>query len=177
MNEKDNPTLPTYYTILPACIRLNPNIIPGAKLLWSDISVLSLKLGYCYSTNDFFARIYGVSIRTINVWIKNLKQLELITIKHFKTDDGNKVIRHIMPNTSHPNLTVFFAKEGKKMLATYEKNAQLSYAKNCTDNITRKNNTRLNKGIPLTELTSVDTVSEAELDNCFFQEDALWIMR
>ena len=33
MDMKDNPTLPTYYTILPACIRLNSNIIPGAKLL------------------------------------------------------------------------------------------------------------------------------------------------
>lgn len=121
MNAKDNPTLPTYYTILPACIRLNPSIIPGAKLLWSDISVLSLKHGYCYSTNDFFARIYGVSIRTINVWVKNLKQLELITIKHIKTDDGNKVIRHIKPNTSHPDLAVFFAKEGKKCLLPMKK--------------------------------------------------------
>ena len=95
---KDNSTLPSYYTILPACIRLNPKIIPGAKLLWSDISVLSLKEGYCYSTNDFFARIYGVKIRTVNTWIRNLKQLELVTIRHIKMNDGKKVIRHIKPN-------------------------------------------------------------------------------
>lgn len=168
MDMKDNPTLPSYYTILPACIRLNPKIIPGAKLLWSDISVLSLKKGYCYSTNDFFARIYGVKVRTINSWVRNLKQLELVTIKHFKTDDGNKVIRHIKPNTAHPELAIFFAKEGKKMLAAYEKNMQLSHEKKCIENITRNNNTRLIKGIPLTELTSVDIVSEAELDNCLF---------
>lgn len=168
MDLKDNPALPSYYTILPACIRLNPNIIPGAKLLWSDISVLSLKNGYCYSTNDFFARIYGVNIRTINIWVRNLKKLELVIITHFKSGNGNKVIRHIKPNTSHPDLAFFFAKEGKKMLASYEKNAQLSHEKNCAENTTRKSNTRLKKGIPLTELTSVDTVSEAELDNCFF---------
>ncbi len=169
MDMKDNPTLPTYYTILPACIRLNSNIIPGAKLLWSDISVLSLKNGYCYSTNAFFARIYGVNIRTVNTWVKNLKQLELITIKHFKTGDGMKIIRHIMPNTSHSELAIFFAaKEGKKMRMAYEKNTSLSHEKNCTDNITRKSNTRVKKGIPLTELTSVDTVTDTELDNCFF---------
>lgn len=168
MEMKDNIPLPTYYTILPACIRLNPRIIPGARLLWSDISVLSLKNGYCYSTNDFFARIYGVNIRTINLWIRNLKQLELVTITHFKTGDGNKVIRHIKPNTSHPELATFFAKEGKKMRMAYEKNMQLSHEKNCTENIKKNNNTRLIKGIPLTELTSVDTVSDAELDNCFF---------
>lgn len=168
MDMKDNPILPTYYTILPACIRLNSKIIPGAKLLWSDISVLSLKHGYCYSTNDFFARIYGVNIRTINSWIHNLKQLELVTIKHIKTDDGNKIIRHIKPNTSHPELAIFFATVGKKMRTTYEKNMQLSHAKKCAENTTRKSNTRFNKGVPLTELTSVDTVSEAELVNCFF---------
>ena len=54
------------------------------------------------------------------------------------------------------------------MLAAYEKNMQLPYEKNCTENITRNINTRLIKGIPLTELTSVDIVSEAELDNCLF---------
>ena len=90
MNMKDNPKLPNYYTILPACIRLNHKIIPGAKLLWSDITVLSLKEGYCYSTNDFFARIYGVKIRTINTWVRNLKQLELVTITHIKMNDGKK---------------------------------------------------------------------------------------
>ena len=168
MNTKDNTTLPSYYTILPACIRLNPKIIPGAKLLWSDISVLALKKGYCFSTNDFFARIYGVKIRTINTWIRNLKQLELVTIKHFKTDYGNKVIRHIKPNTAHPELAIIFAKERKKMLATYEKNMQLSHEKKYTENITRNNNTRLIKGIPLTELTSVDIISETELEKCLF---------
>lgn len=164
----DKSTLPSYYTILPACIRLNPNIIPGARLLWSDISVLSLKNGYCYSTNDFFARIYGVNIRTINVWIKNLKQLELVTIEHFKTGDGNKVIRHIKPNTSHSELAIFFATVGKKMRTTYEKNMQLSHEKKCAENTTRQSSTRFKKGIPLTELTAVDTVTDSELDNCFF---------
>ena len=77
MDTKYNPTLPTYYTILPACIRLNPKIILGAKLLWSDIFVLLLKNVYCYSTNVFFARIYGVNIRTVNTWVSNLKHLEL----------------------------------------------------------------------------------------------------
>lgn len=165
---KDNPTLPTYYTILPACIRLNPKIIPGAKLLWSDISVLSLKNGYCYSTNAFFARIYGVSIRTVNTWVSNLKHLELVIIELFKTGDGNNVIRHIRPNTSHPELAVFFANEGKKLRTAYEKNMQSTHAKKSTENNTSFNNTRLKKGIPLTELTSVETVTDAELDNCFF---------
>lgn len=168
MNTKDNPKLPNYYTILPACIRLNHKIIPGAKLLWSDITVLSLKEGYCYSTNDFFARIYGVKIRTINTWVRNLKQLELVTITHIKMNDGKKIIRHIKPNTSHPELAIFFDKEGKKMLSAYEKISNYPMKKNCSENITSNNNTRLIKGIPLTELTSVDCLSESELDNCLF---------
>lgn len=130
MDLKDNPALPSYYTILPACIRLNPNIIPGARLLWSDISVLSLKNGYCYSTNAFFARIYGVNIRTVNTWVSNLKHLELVTIEHFKTGDGNNVIRHIRPNTSHPELAVF--------LQTKEKNCVRRMKKICNQPMQKK---------------------------------------
>lgn len=121
MDMKNNSTLPSYYTILPACIRLNPKIIPGAKLLWSDISVLSLRKGYCYSTNDFFARIYGVKIRTVNSWVRNLKQLELVTITHIKMNDGKKLIRHIKPNTSHPELAIFFLRKEKKCLLPMKK--------------------------------------------------------
>ena len=121
MDMKDNSPLPSYYTILPACIRLNPKIIPGAKLLWSDISVLSLKKGYCYSTNDFFARIYGVKIRTVNSWVRNLKQLELVNITHIKMNDGKKVFRHIKPNTSHPELAIFLLRKEKGCLLPMKK--------------------------------------------------------
>lgn len=116
MDSADKITLPTYYTILPACIRFNANIPQGAKLLRSDISVLSLKRGYCFSTNDYFARIHQVKTRTICDWIHVLKEERYIKIKHFPSGVDNRVIRHIYTNTEHPLLAEFFAAKAKKCL-------------------------------------------------------------
>lgn len=168
MDLKNNLPLPTYYTILPACIRLDVRLSQGAKLLWSDISVLALKKGYCFSTNDYFARIYGVKNRTVCDWIRGLRQNDFIVIKHIRTGIENRVIRHIYPNTKQPELADFFASQGKKMLAAYAKKQQSDNEKNCVDIITRKNNTRIINGISLTQSSNIDEVSDSEIDDCIF---------
>ena len=62
----------TYYTILPAEIRFDKRLLPYERLLFSDILALSNKKGYCYATNAYFAKIYGVSVVSVSTWISNL---------------------------------------------------------------------------------------------------------
>lgn len=62
----------TYYTILPAEIRLDKRLLPYERLLFSDILTLSNKKGYCYAKNAYFAKIYGVSVVSVSTWISNL---------------------------------------------------------------------------------------------------------
>ena len=62
----------TYYTILPAEIRLDKRLLPYERLLFSDILALSNTKGYCYATNAYFAKIYGVSVVSISTWVSNL---------------------------------------------------------------------------------------------------------
>ena len=62
----------TYYTILPAEIRLDKRLLPYERLIFSDILALSNTKGYCYATNRYFAKIYSVSVVSVSTWISNL---------------------------------------------------------------------------------------------------------
>lgn len=72
---------PSYYCVIPAHVRYNANLTNLAKLLYGEISALSNALGYCYATNSYFARLYGVSTRTITSAIAQLEQVGAIHIR------------------------------------------------------------------------------------------------
>lgn len=63
---------PNYFSILPANIRYDKELKPNEKLLYSEITALSNKDGYCYASNKYFANLYNVSIQSISSWINNL---------------------------------------------------------------------------------------------------------
>ena len=62
----------TYYTILPAEVRLDKRLLPYERLLFSEILALSNQKGYCYATNAYFSKLYGVSVVSVSTWISNL---------------------------------------------------------------------------------------------------------
>ena len=62
----------TYYTILPAEVRLDKRLLPFERILFSDILSLANKKGYCFATNAYFSKTYGVSTVSISTWISSL---------------------------------------------------------------------------------------------------------
>lgn len=62
----------TYYTILPAEVRLDKRLVPFERIIFSDILTLANKKGYCYATNAYFSKTYGVSTVSVSTWISNL---------------------------------------------------------------------------------------------------------
>lgn len=65
---------PNFYAIIPATIRYDKDLMDKAKLIYAEISALTNKHGYCFANNQYFADLYGVSIRQITTIISVLEK-------------------------------------------------------------------------------------------------------
>tara|TARA_R100001594_G_scaffold35124_2_gene64255 strand:+ start:470 stop:1084 length:615 start_codon:yes stop_codon:yes gene_type:complete len=74
---------PSYYAIIPAEVRYS-NLKPNAKLLYGEITALSSKEGYCFATNNYFAKLYNVTKNTISLWVSQLHSYGFISVELIK---------------------------------------------------------------------------------------------
>lgn len=99
---------PNFYAIIPAHVRYCKELEPAAKLLYSEITALSNLYGYCWASNEYFAELYDVEVRTIQRWIETLKKNSFIEVELKK--EGMKSSRKI-----------WISKEIKEIFATRQK--------------------------------------------------------
>jgi SOS-response transcriptional repressor LexA len=71
----------SYYAIIPANVRYDNDISPNAKLLYGEITALCNQKGYCWASNQYFSDLYGVSDRTIQSLIKQLRDKNYIRVE------------------------------------------------------------------------------------------------
>lgn len=83
----------TYYTILPAEVRLDKRLLPFERILFSDILTLANKNGYCFASNAYFAKAYEVSTVSISTWISNLVKYGYIRRSYDYKDRTKKIER------------------------------------------------------------------------------------
>lgn len=93
---------PSYYSILPAVIRYSKNLSFFQKVLFSEITALSNKDGYCSAGNGYFATIYEMEEETISRAISKLRKEGAIKVFIDKAA-GND--RKIYPCDQHTLLT------------------------------------------------------------------------
>ena len=95
---------PGYWAVLPAAVRYDAKIPAAAKLLYAEISSLTESRGYCYASNDYFLRLYGMAERTLQ---RHLKALE--TAGYIRILDGNggqarrKIYAGVNPLSHNPD--------------------------------------------------------------------------
>lgn len=83
----------SYYAIIPANVRYDSSLNANAKLLYGEITALCNQEGYCWASNDYFSKLYGVSKTTISRWVKDLKDNNYINIQ-LVYKEGTKEIKY-----------------------------------------------------------------------------------
>lgn len=133
---------PSYYAIIPSIVRYDERLSASEKLMYGELTCLTNKLGYCYASNSYFAKLYGKDASTISRWVKNLEDCGYITIDYER--DGKQIIRRIIKMVHLPSVVLQNCNEGIEFL-------QEGYCKKRKENITSINNTSNNNIYPAEE--------------------------
>lgn len=95
----------SFYSIIPAHIRYDNELPPNAKLLYGEITALSNQEGYCWATNDYFAKHFNVHKKSITRWIAKLQNKGYIWVQLLYKGDSKEVQErkiYIMPISDLP---------------------------------------------------------------------------
>lgn len=82
---------PNYFAIIPSNVRYDRDLKDKAKLLFGEISALSNKYGVCWANDEYFAKLYDVSERTVRSLLKNLKDKNYILIDYVYYQNTNEI--------------------------------------------------------------------------------------
>jgi SOS-response transcriptional repressor LexA len=98
---------PNYYSILPADVRYDKDLSSLEKLLYSEITALANKSGYCWASNNYFAKLYDKNDKYISGLINNLKRLGYIKVEIEKENGNVRKIwvvtqKHVPPYPEKP---------------------------------------------------------------------------
>lgn len=84
---------PSYYSILTADVRYDERLKNHAdcKVLYSEITALSNKYGYCKASNKYFSELYGRPTPTISKWINLLKKLGYVKVEMIYKENSKEI--------------------------------------------------------------------------------------
>ena len=133
---------PSYYSILTANVRYDNELKANEKLLFSEITALSNKNGYCHANNNYFATLYSVSKTSISNWINHLKERGYLKVEMIK--DGKEIKERRLFPISTP-IKENFNTLSKKLYEGNKEKFNSPIKENFKENITSINNTSKNK--------------------------------
>ena len=86
---------PSFYAILTPEIRYAADLTPNEKLLMAEISAMTDMTGYCWASNAYFSKLFGISERTVIRSIHRLEAKGAITTELVLGAKGNIEERRI----------------------------------------------------------------------------------
>lgn len=96
--------LPSYYAIIPAAVRYDRRIPANGKLLFGEVSALIGEEGFCFATNQYFARVYGLSPDSVSRLLGKLEKTGYIRRQLEKGPTGQVLRRKIFLSEDLPRL-------------------------------------------------------------------------
>lgn len=133
---------PSYYSILTANVRYDNELKANEKLLFSEITALSNKSGYCHANNNYFAKLYSVSKTSISNWINHLKKKGYLKVTMIK--NGKEIKERRLFPISTP-IKENFNTPSKNLYEGNEEKFNTPIKENFKENITSNNTTSINK--------------------------------
>ena len=130
---------PHYYMNIPAFVWDDKDLLrkPKAILLYGHISTLANKKGYCWATNEYFAKRLKVDKRTVIDYLNLLVDKKYIKRKIFRKENSKEIERRMLSIFTTPG-DVDFTRSGDTGFTTP---GDVGF----TENNTRNNNTSINK--------------------------------
>lgn len=125
---------PSYYSIITADVRYDERLKPNEKLLYSEITALSNKYGYCTATNSYFSKLYRADKSTVSRWVSHLEKCGYVQVE--QTRNGKRIVQRKIYPIATPLLT--------KKSIPYAQKDQYPIDKKVKGNITRVNTTSVN---------------------------------
>ena len=132
----------SYYSILTADVRYDKRLKPNEKLLFSEITALSNKRGYCNASNNYFAQLYDVTTVTASNWVNHLKDRGYIDVE--MVYNGKQIKERRIFVNSNP-IKENFNTPKEKVEDPIKNNFKGGIKEKFKENITRFNNTSKNK--------------------------------
>lgn len=143
---------PSYFSILPANVRYDNRLRANEKILYSEITALSNKYGYCTANNNYFAKLYEVSTRVIKKWMADLEEYDYIKSEIIRDPKTKQVIsRKIYLVNSYPGEQKFPRGGEQKFLPPGEQkfpDNNTSYINNTSNKYSRAEHDRAADKIP-----------------------------
>lgn len=124
-------TKPGYFAIIPAVVRYDENLTASAKLLYGEITALANARGFCNASNAYFAKLYGVTPRSISELVTSLVGQGHIIVEIDKEAGNKRYIR--LPGSEMPPI--------ENKIVTYSKEVPYPSRTKVPDNNTSSNNT------------------------------------
>lgn len=79
-----------YYAVIVADVRYDKTLKSNAKLLYGELTALCNQYGYCWATNEYFAKLYGLAPATISRLISQLESRGYIRCEMAATETGSE---------------------------------------------------------------------------------------
>lgn len=92
----------SYYAIIPANVRYDADLTPNAKLLYGEITALCNEKGYCWATNDYFAKLYNVSKVSVSKWVSTLVEKKYIYSEIIYKEGTKEILKRYLKLTDEP---------------------------------------------------------------------------
>ena len=84
---------PSYWAVLPATVRYDPQLKPNAKLLYAEITALQEASGYCWASNKYLGDLFTLKPDTVGKLISELETAGYVEVSIIRDAETKEVLQ------------------------------------------------------------------------------------